>query len=282
MRVTLVLLVGISVLCASAVGECPGFRVHSAVPRCAPDQFTFRVFKVPNPNDLSHLEINVTGVLDTTPLDRLFRFCEGTYSVQLTNQGVFAECSPANWSVSDENNTNFFDNNCTFLQMSQVWFNLDSENHWNFLKNEVDYGTTVVQGTTVCTRDTTKKDSSSHGFWLHTFWGIFLIVLFCLIGFILLLVLLVACIRQRREKEASDEERQPLVNDNKKKNKKEKPNQQQQQQQPNADNKKQEKRKFFARRDKNNNDADEAPEPAPQKKSFREKFFQRNNAENAA
>eukprot|EP00475_Leptophrys_vorax_P021163 TRINITY_DN288_c0_g1_i1.p1 TRINITY_DN288_c0_g1~~TRINITY_DN288_c0_g1_i1.p1 ORF type:complete len:463 (+),score=119.56 TRINITY_DN288_c0_g1_i1:725-2113(+) len=50
--------------------------------------------------------------------------------------------------------------------------------------------------------------SSSNHFWLHTFWGIFLIVLFCLLALAVIGYIAYSCMKKEK---ASDAERQPLV-----------------------------------------------------------------------
>eukprot|EP00475_Leptophrys_vorax_P019880 TRINITY_DN2721_c0_g1_i1.p1 TRINITY_DN2721_c0_g1~~TRINITY_DN2721_c0_g1_i1.p1 ORF type:complete len:385 (-),score=104.95 TRINITY_DN2721_c0_g1_i1:71-1225(-) len=57
-----------------------------------------------------------------------------------------------------------------------------------------------------------QTDSSSNHFWLHTFWGIFLIVLFCLLGLLVIGFAVYTYMKKNHKVAAATEgERQPLV-----------------------------------------------------------------------
>jgi hypothetical protein len=247
---------------AAPTEECSGFKIKSDAPASSENQFTYRFFELDA--SLNVVKVNETGILNSHDMDHVFTICQGSnYAVQLANQGVPASCSPPQWGLTDEQGNGFFNNSCNFNQASEVYFSLESKG-FNVLKNVVDF-----DPTSACSHDNTPKtnDSSSKGFWLHTFWGIFLIVLFCLLGLLLLFFIISACIRAcKKDQEATDEERQPLVADKNNNSNR------------NADLKK-EKSIPVAQNQKNNAAAEQPSDKPSRFQSFKDKVFKKNKVE---
>jgi hypothetical protein len=215
-----------SAIAASGAQECSGFKISSSPANCSADHFTYRIFQLDE--NLNLVTVNETGVLNSEDMNHFFTVCDqgANYAVELSNQGAPAFCSPVTWSLIDLQGNEFFNTtSCSFKQASQAYFTLGA-NGFHYLKNVVDFHVTsscyhnnTVAPETEAPTEMNDNSAGSKGFWLHTFWGIFLIAVFSLIGLILLLILGSACILAcARYQETTDGERKSLIEKKKRNN----------------------------------------------------------------